>query len=268
MAAHDWLGVDIDDPRITLAGPQYDVQPMAVTIHEDFVTNPLHTLLIAGALVWAVVVMLEDFSNRRPLILMVVAMGSLVMFCATLRWQLYHTRLHLPIFMLAAAPVGMMLGSASVRNVSPWICGLLLVSTVPFLFWNPSHRWLGEQSIFRTSREEQYFPLYRSMETAYRPAADYLAAGGYDTIGLLAEHDDWEYPLWVLMHDRLGRWPNIQDDSAANDKLVGRPDLQWPGVSAIVVTRAELLNQLIVLPAYSHWRVKKFGVVSVLTRPG
>jgi len=244
VAAHGWLGVDILDPRITHSHEPFDVHPYDVMIHEDQAGNPLQTLLVAAAVVWAI-------RDRRALALTAAAIASFILFCATIKWQPYHTRLHLPIFMLAAAPVGMMLASSKIRTVAPWIGTILLLLTLPYLQRNPTHPWLVHHNVLQIPREKQYFLDNPTIFPAYSWAADELAAGGIDKIGLRAGPDEWEYPLWVLMHDRLGRWPDIE-----------RTD--FSRVTAIVVVDPKLLGPIIQAEPYWHWQARTFGDLTVL----
>jgi Dolichyl-phosphate-mannose-protein mannosyltransferase len=249
-AMHRCIGVDINDPRITVPGPEFDVQPYPM-INEDFVSNPLHLILILIAIVWAI-----STAPRPARILLAMAIGGFVLFCATLKWQAYNTRLHLPIFILAAAPVGLMLSSARIRTVSAATCALLVGLTVPYLLQNPSHPWIGKHSIFINSREQEYFLNNANLPESYLPACDFLAQNHYDSIGLLAGNDDWEYPLWVLLRDRLGHWPDIQDTPQTN--------IQWPDVSAVLVTQPDLLHALESVDPYWQWEAHTFGRVTVL----
>jgi len=193
---------------------------------------------------------------RRARILLAAAIASFVLFCAMVNWQAYNTRLLLPVFFLAAAPVGMMLSSANIRTVSMCICVLLLALTVPYLLRNPSHPWLGKHSIFVNSREDEYFLNDVTLSASYIPAADFLAAHGCSSVGLLAGRDDFEYPLWVLLRNRLGHWPDIQ----------GTPqnDIRWHDVSAVLVTRPELLTLVDSTDPYWQWQRHPFGRVTVL----
>ncbi|HSZ54232.1 MAG TPA: hypothetical protein VK797_01120, partial [Tepidisphaeraceae bacterium] len=71
-------------------------------------------------------------------------------------------------------------------------------------------------SIFRVSREAQYFANRRGLYQPMRQAADLLAGRNCSQIGITTG-PVWEYPLWVMLHARTGRWPRIVPVRSAQD---------------------------------------------------
>ena len=93
------LRVDPTDPRITL-GPHQPVV-YGLSLHEDYAGNPLH-LLLALAAGCAL-----GFAGPRPLRAYVAALAlSAAALCIGLKWQVWISRLQLPLFVLACPLIG------------------------------------------------------------------------------------------------------------------------------------------------------------------
>ena len=61
---------------------------------------------------------------------------------------------------------------------------------------------MGEQSIFRSSRTEQYFRNRPWLEKPYTALAGHIREAGYGSVGLVFNEVDMEYPLWILLKER------------------------------------------------------------------
>ena len=147
----------------------------------------------------------------------VVAVGFLL-FSLTVKWQMFHARLLVPLFILAAPFVGLALEQTANRAVANLSLAIALALAFALIVVNPSHPLVGGRSIFRVSREAQYFANRRGLYQPMRQAADLLAGRNCSQIGITTG-PVWEYPLWVMLHARTGRWPRIvpvrsvEDDS-------------------------------------------------------
>jgi hypothetical protein len=58
---------------------------------------------------------------------------------------------------------------------------------------------MDHTNIFNTDRLAQMFRNRPELMDDYVGAAKFLKAQGCFDIGLTMDHDDWEYPLWVLL---------------------------------------------------------------------
>src|SRR6185369_14859946 len=117
-------GADVNDRRTTWHVEQFRIQNFP--FNESQTANTWHFLLLLLALV-AIVVKPE---LRRSLWAYALAIsGAFVLFCAALRWQPWHSRLHIPLFVLSAVPVGMLLSRVKFRLAASLIgCALLLLA--------------------------------------------------------------------------------------------------------------------------------------------
>jgi len=208
------MNVDPNDPRITFPGRDFAV---ALPVHsEDLTGNPWHLVIIAGAFVVAIAGAIRTRGDggaiyyRAAAFLVLPALGFVV-FCLSLKWQPYHSRLHLPLFILAAPPVGLLLERLLPRVGVRILAAALFAAAMPYLLDNPGRPIHGEASILRLPRSQQYFANNPSLYPKYVRIADLLAEHSAQKIGFLADRNGWEYPLWILLRDRQGHWPHIHD---------------------------------------------------------
>jgi hypothetical protein len=214
------LRVDSTDPRITL-GPH---QPVVrrLSLHEDFAGNPLHLLLAlaaGGALAFAGPARLRAYVAALAL--------SAAALCIGLKWQVWVSRLQLPVFVLACPLIGVA-GDRLPPRVGRAGGALLLVVALPWVLCNYTRRLVGPGSILVTPRIEQYFANDRALLGPYRRAARAVAAAGCAEAGLVIGGDEFEYPLWVLLAKEAGRpvavrHVQVGNDSAAREGTVAPP---------------------------------------------
>lgn len=187
---------------------EFSLQPMnevARPNHEDFAGSPIHLLLIGfcGA------VMIGQFkrgslSIANSYVLSLLA-GYLTL-CLVLKWNIYITRLHLPLFVLWSATIATVLNEPVFARARTYIIVVLLVTSQHVLFYNLTRPLIGAQSIFAVPRMEQYFRnSIPDLLTQYSDAATLLKDMKCSQVGLWLgnqQADNWEYPLWILLQGR------------------------------------------------------------------
>ncbi len=207
---HGWLGLDVNDPRTTCWG-QFWINRL--NTYEDAAGNPVHLALIVAAL--AALAWRRALHGALGAHLLAVGAGFFL-FCLMLRYQPWHSRLHTPLFLLAAPAVGCALEGTRWRRMADVTAALLLLAATPWLVFNRQRSLLDLgyyfPSIFRTSRIDQYFthPDARPLRDEYVSAAEVVRRRGGD-VGLLLPEDAFEYPLWVLLEPgrKVGRLGNV-----------------------------------------------------------
>jgi 4-amino-4-deoxy-L-arabinose transferase-like glycosyltransferase len=190
-AAHEVLGVPLNDPRSTWIGTGFEVR--RPTAHEDLAGNGLHLVLLAVALI-AAARRREDW--RRPAFAGCLV-GAFVLFCLLLKWQPWHSRLLLPLFVLATPLIGLMLE----RLRSPALAivlVLLAISASHFLFRNHALPLGKLRAVIMTTRADQ---RAAHAGPGYAGAARVIAASGCRHVGLVSGSNEREYFLWALLAD-------------------------------------------------------------------
>jgi 4-amino-4-deoxy-L-arabinose transferase-like glycosyltransferase len=256
LRAHKAMGVDVDDPRTT--GVPLPFAIPAETDNEDLTGNPVQVLLCLWAVGWAIIARRNPPLRHRVLGMLAVLACSFAVFCAMVKWQPWHTRLHLPLFVLASAPIGAALGEIRPQSILYGILVALIVSIWTALFHNVSHPLLGPYNIFATSREADYF-RDRGIYPAYQKATDFLASRGDEHIFLFSAEDDYEYPLWMMLHSRLGHWPTILTGPLDADQPASGPSRNNIDAIVMLMSQPLFLKQVDATEPFKDWQMISFG---------
>ena len=208
---HDWLDVDINDPRITF--PHQTFALPAWTMHEDLAPAPFHlALFFAAAVIYVLARCLKQsrMPDSAPLpavmgYLLAVGVGFLL-FCLALQWQPWHARLHLPFLVLIAPFTAYVLARVLPRKIMASVAVFLLILAIFPLFLNTSRALLAkENNILTTNRATLYFANMPGMQETYTTITRLIQEQDCAEVGL-AIVDGGEYPLWTL----LGRSTHIE----------------------------------------------------------
>jgi hypothetical protein len=196
---HSTLGMDTHDPRTTWEGQTFYINRL--TTHEDRSQSQLHLMLI----LLSIVLFLSSRRLRGPPELACYA-GMLVLsflfFCLYLKWQPWHTRLHLPLFVLWSPFIALLIVKAAPRSFANSVVVILLLAALPWLFFNELRPVLAGENIMNTSRVDQYFKYRPQIKEPYVKTVEAIMEGRCRDIGLKIGHEDWEYPFWVLLKRR------------------------------------------------------------------
>lgn len=196
-ALHRVLGLDPEDPRSTFPLTTFDLSNYDWD-SEDNAPNPFHVILFAAALISLA---LGRPRNRPTLVYMLGILLAMLAFCAYLRWQPWHTRLHLDLLVMSAPAIGLVLERWN-RILTAAIALLLSVAAVIWIACNIHHPFFGPRSIFSPDQEARRFILRPAWQKTFEQVAALAANGGYRQVGLIFTDDDWEYPLAAMIQQR------------------------------------------------------------------
>lgn len=205
VSLHEIMGIDVNDPLTTMF-PHMGFRVMGLATDENHTGNTIHFLLFLALV--PVFIITGQYKNKDFTAYAIVAGSLFFLFCLVMKWQPWHSRLHLPIFVLWAPFCGLTLAAMSSRFIDKTIVLFLVLSAGPCLFANNMRPFIGKHNILNTSRNSQYFKFSPDMERYYRIAAEYVAQWGENPrVGLIFREDNLEYPIWVLTKQKN---PNIR----------------------------------------------------------
>ncbi len=226
LALHRLTGRDPSDPDLTFGSVKF--QPAAgFPLADDHTGNPYHLALILGAVgTW-----LARKGTGRGWLLGYVgaAAAGALLFCACLRWQPWHTRLHLPWFFALLPVAAVVMVERWPRWLTRGIATGLFALALGCVLLNRS-RPLLPPHFLRQPREQQYSLAVPRGYPDLVQLADDIVCSGAGGVGLVLRHDfrqdrdDLEYPYWVLLRNR-GFGGRLDHVSVTNQtaSLVGEP---------------------------------------------
>lgn len=206
--AHKAIGVSIDDKRLNYLGIPYQSARAAVT-HEDYVTNTLHFILWALAFSFLVFHFLfSKTRNKTEMIIVAVLVAQILLFTGYLKWQPWHTRLHIPIFILSIIPIMLACQKTKWFKGMVWVSIPLLLYSFMFYFVYNNLRPIQNNPIYTKNlriddnRFKKYFANQPQLYTEYKVVLEELYDANPKTVGL--KMMDWEYPLFnAYYYDHL-----------------------------------------------------------------
>jgi 4-amino-4-deoxy-L-arabinose transferase-like glycosyltransferase len=217
---HEILGVDINDPRTTFGG-NFNFQVLIPTF-EDTAGNPIHFWLS----LLAAVICLSSRNLRKDRYLvsyLATVLCSFLLFCLLIKWQLWHSRLHLPFFVMISPFIGIVLSKQYPKNIANVIMIILIQTSLVYVLLNDFRPIVGEKNIFNTSRTEQYLRPIINDKNNYLNAAKFVAKTECKNIGLSLS--SMEYPWWVLLKNdkQVLRIENMNVKNLSNVKSRAYP---------------------------------------------
>jgi hypothetical protein len=210
-----WLGEDPDDRGFVWFDQRFHMPPNVN--HETLRANALHMILylaLAAAMAW------RPWRRRGPEARYWLGPAlAAVLFCGLLQWQPWNTRLHLPVFVLAAVPAAIALWRLWPR----WALGALTAALLA-LSWGPatgnSLRPLkGPNSVLTTPRRHLYYFDYAGSEPLYEQALREIGRRGCRKVGVEENRNHFSYPFFALLGVARGesevRFTGVRNSSAA-----------------------------------------------------
>lgn len=212
---HTHIGADLNDFRTTWQLTTFEAPK--ISLHEDNDGNPIHLVLIVASIGFCIFDKKLRLNANFILYLCSLA-GGFLLFSFYLRWQPWHSRLHLPLFVLWSPVIAMVLSGSWSRWAANSTMYIILLASLPWLLYNSSRPLLGQKSIINTSRTEQYFNNRLFIQESFKNAVLMIKARKCSSIGLHLEPDSWEYPLWALLNtdgDHIYRIEHIDVNNAS-----------------------------------------------------
>jgi hypothetical protein len=187
------LGVEINDPRISWGGYPFGI---SFSLDEDHAGNFLHLLFFTTmATSYG---FLKKIRTKELSSLFFAILVGFILFITILKWQPWHSRLHLPLFLLLVSwSTNVFLRITQNRIVRYTILILMIFFSLPYIFLNSRRPLAGGSNILSAQRSTQYL-MDKESVSAIENSLDILEKYECDQLGLITGWDDWEFPLWAL----------------------------------------------------------------------
>lgn len=269
---HALLGLDDKDPRTTFTGTTFQIPHL--NTNEDMAGNPLHLALILLSTGLAYRWRGKAGGRRALLVYTACLVAAFLSFCFYLRWQLWHSRLHLPLFVLWSPLVAAALTTIPRRRVADAAAAVLLLLAPPWVLFNTNRPLLRSralrtaESVFRTGRVEEYFNTEPWTRDSYVRAAQALTSRNCSSVGLDVGGDQQEYQLWALLGAHAGAGARLEHVSVTNPSArhYGRPPFDAFEPCAIFARRPAWAARTFAENDQSFERVFESGDIQVFLK--
>lgn len=215
--AHLITQIQINDENYSYKGTRFKLNEW--NHNEDEVSNVLQVVLILGVCLFV----LLNWKNCNKFLLLSTffCLFTFGLFSLILKWQPWHIRLQVPLFILFAIPISIVLDKIKSTKITNSIILISIIYCLILAFLNPNRPLIknAKQAKLNT-RFERYFvamPPYLKEYKIWRSKLKSKTQQNWDVHG-----DTWEYPIYYdcFSKERNGfKSINIQNqtNSVLND---------------------------------------------------
>ena len=200
LSLHSGLGLDVNDPRLNYLHTSIKSVPDTFTYQEDTTQNFFHLLLILSCIPVAIIIFIRHRHEERPLLIyMLCLILTCLLFCYLFKWQPWHTRLHLPLFLLFTPFCGILLAKSD-KMLYP-VLALLMFFALPCIFMSHSQPMPLNYAV-KMNRYDKVFINNPRIKDSYIKTIDMVKRNHFKMIGLHLGGDDWDYPLCYFLKEK------------------------------------------------------------------
>jgi hypothetical protein len=168
--------------------------------------------------------------NRGLILYLAPLLASFLFFLFFLKWQLWHSRIHLTWFLLLTPVTAIALCNWRIPWAAWGSAAALLIFAAATITVNSS-RPVFSGRFWKLPREKQYLAATSNQERpdALVQLADRIVASKSQSVGIKAGFSGIEYPLWMMLRTRRfqGRVDRcfVQNVSAQIPTIAPQPDV-------------------------------------------
>lgn len=207
---HDAFNMSVTDQLSTYStrgryGGDYFIY---FSFYENTASNTLHFILILISIFLLPLYLKIQSFEKKYLICLV---STYLFFSLILKWQPWGNRLLLPFFVLFSPMIALLFSKLKKTKYSNIIMILLIIYSLPFIFFNKTRPLFGE--IFRennilkyqkpfylsSKRNELYFPIDSSYTEDFKKISNILKYDQCKKIGIFSGETAIEYPIWLIV---------------------------------------------------------------------
>ncbi|MFC4738425.1 ArnT family glycosyltransferase [Flavobacterium ponti] len=198
---HKKINVDIDDKKLNYLGAKYSA-PLELTTHEDYVPNTLALVMIILSI--AIIIFQYIFKNKSYnklyIILTCILIFQAFLFISIFKWQPWHTRLHITLFIVGSLHLGIALQLSSYFKKITYLLVPVLIYSFGFYYIFNNLRPIVQNRKYTKSisisdnRFKKYFSNQPYLYQEYVLINNLLYDSNSKKTGL--HLSDWEYPIF------------------------------------------------------------------------
>jgi hypothetical protein len=206
---HQLTGLQTNDPRNSYN--EDNVFLSQGNTNEYISGSPLHAWLIIIAVF---IVLFRGQWKETTFKYCLALIGGFIFFSFYLKWQIWGTRLELPLLVLWCAVLPLIL----FHQPKSWLALIPIIIGLYGFHWTFGNQFrpITPTANYTASRDNLMFTENPELQKRFADMADFTIASGCQQVGLnLKTTNTWEYPLWVLLQERgfKGRIEYVQVDN-------------------------------------------------------
>lgn len=229
------LGLNVNDPSTSFT--PFDLPMLGMT--EDNAGNFFHFILFFPA-----VIFITKHRNANLRAITVFGLISFLLFCFQIKFQIWHSRLHIPIFLLMSVPIAFYLSEIKRSVIIFTILGLSGVFFALFCFSRPIIKLppLTTKTYFTAPRISHIYHVEEMKSRQMAALITYLKDSKFRKIAVKSEEmygNDILYPIMYELRDKVSFYP-IQMTNRT--KVLDKPRNDYDAVLFFTNTPPEILN--------------------------
>jgi 4-amino-4-deoxy-L-arabinose transferase-like glycosyltransferase len=178
----------------------FDLPLLAST--EDTVSCFLHLILIIMTSIYTI-----RKGNAMSRILLAIIGLSFLVFCYVVKFQIWHIRLHLPIFLLSAPLIAIYLNQFKFKYIAFILLSISGISYAVFTFGRPLIKFppLTSEIYFMHPRNTHYYTFETEYSKKINSFIQFLEESPYKTIGIKTDDPYGNDALYPIMYELRGK---------------------------------------------------------------
>ncbi len=189
---HQMAGISINDPSTNYRNLKFSTGTFITS--EDGAANPFHFLLIVITLLLIIIYLLKGKVSFTAASIALIMLLQVIFFCLYLKWQPWHSRLHIPLFLLAIPLISYALSiSSKFKKVFYSLLPVIAVYAVIVVLHSEYRPYTGT---ILQDRYKKYFVGNALLYKDYSAIRQNIQLADHHKTGLILGVDSWEYPLF------------------------------------------------------------------------
>lgn len=206
------LRVDLNAEAISEDGKVFALHAVQDYGH-DTAINPIIVWLFLICILWTVV-RLRGINWREWYKSYSLAVSlTFIVFCLTVRWEFYVTRYMLSFLTLLCPMIALQLQKCTQGPKRMGLQYAIWGSITCLCLLDIGNMAIYHRNIIaRSGGGERPYGYFVNRSDEYEPTlqiTDYIVEKGYENIGIFVGGDDYEYPFWALLQDKVERIEHV-----------------------------------------------------------
>jgi len=215
------LHLSVNDPKTSFTS--FDLPMLGMT--EDNAGNFLHFIIIIPSLIFV-------YKSKNSMLKAIATFGlvAFLLFCFQIKWQIWHSRLHIPVFLLMSVPIAFFINELKFTKIFIGLFGISGIFFGLFCFNRPIIKFppLTTKTYFTQPRVAHFYHMEEKKGKDMQALIAYLKEKGFKEIGVKSDEkygNDILYPIMYELRKQAKFYPiQMNNKTKVLDKLVGNYD--------------------------------------------